>query len=250
MKTRKNNPGFKIELSPRDREKFRVITARAEEITPENLDEIFSFCRREKVRLLIARCRITELGVTQALEKKGALLADTLVLYLRNLVRTRIPEVSGKYLVREIRQGEEEVVRAVAEEAFRDYRGHYGADRRLEGVKSGEIYSSWAYRAARDRDDTHGVILAEKNGEVVGFTLVRINQPGEGEGTLEGVSPRAGRRSLIQRDMAIGGMNWARKRGAVRILAPVALTNTVMQKIIIRLGYEPFLSYHTFHLWF
>ncbi len=240
---------FRIHLSPRDREKFGIISARAEEITPENLDEVFSFCRREKAGLLIARCRTTELGAAQALEKNGAILTDTLVVYLRNLVRTPIPEVSGKYLIREIRPGEEEAVRAVAEEAFRDYRGHYGADRRLEGVKSGEIYSSWAGRAARERDDTHGVILAEKNGEVAGFALVRISRPGEGEGTLEGVSPRAGRRSLIQRDMAIGGMNWTRQRGAKRLLASVSLNNVVMQKIVIRLGYEPFLSYHTFHLW-
>ncbi len=240
---------FRIYLSPRDREKFKVISARAEEITPDDLEEIFTFCRKEKVKFLIARCRTDRLRAAQALEEAGAVLADTLVIYLRNLVRTPIPEVSGRYVIREMREGEEGAVRKIAEDAFRDYGGHYQADTRL-AAESGEIYSSWAYRAARKRDRDHAVIVAEKDGLIIGFTLIRMNNPSEGEGTLEGVSPRIAKRSLVQRDMAIGAKNWAKKNGAVRFLASVALTNTVMQKIIIRLGYEPYRSYYTFHLWF
>lgn len=242
--------GFRVHLSPPDREKFGIISARAEDISEENLAEVFDFCRREKVEFLIARCRADEFRAAQALARKGGVLADTLVVYLRNLVRTPIPEVSGRCAVRKIREGEEEKVRTVAEEAFRDYGGHYLADERLPGAESGEIYSSWAGRFLRDRSKSREVIVAEKNGEIIGFNLVRMNGPEEGEGILEGVSPRAGRRSLVQRDMAIGAMNWARKRNAIRMLASIALTNIVMQKIIIRLGFEPYRSYHTFHLWF
>jgi hypothetical protein len=241
---------FNIYLSPREREKFGVITARAEDIARENLDEVYAFCRREKVKLLIARCRTTELEAAQALEQNGALLVDTLIIYLRNLVRTPIPEVSGHSIIREIRPGEEDAVRTVAKAAFQGYEGHYGADKRLRMIDSGEIYSSWAYRFSRDRDETHGTIVAEKGGEIVGFGLVRIDRSGDAAGILEGVSPREGKRSLVQRDMAIGAMNWARERGAVRFLATVALTNIVMQKIIIRLGYEPCGSCYTFHRWF
>ena len=204
------NEKFLIYLSPQDKKKFGILTARAVEITEGDCGKVFDFCRNEKVEFLIARCQTTNIRVVQALEKEGAFLVDTLVLYLRNLIKTPIPEVTGKYTIREIRDGEEEAVRTVAREAFQDYGGHYQADDRLARVGSGEIYSSWAYNAAQNRDRDHGVIVAEKGGKIIGFILVRMNNPAEGEGTLEGVSPQEGKRSLVQRDMAISAKNWAR----------------------------------------
>ncbi len=237
-------------LSPVDQDRFGIRTARAEQITIVTLPRVMEFCRREKVTLLITRCPTTDIRVAQALEKEGSLLTDTLILYRRNLIRPPIPEISGKFIIRMMKVGEEDTVKTVAEKAFHDYGGHYQADERLAKIGSGEIYSSWAYNTALSRDHDHDVVVAEQNGEIIGFTLIRMNNPAEGEGILEGVSPSIGKRSLVQRDMALGAKNWARSRGAVRFLASVLLTNTVMQKIISRMGYEPYRSSYTFHKWF
>lgn len=245
-----NKSEFKIYLSPADKNRFGVKTARAVEVTERDIPAIFDFCRQNQIEFLIARSQCHEIKAAQALEKEGGVLVDSLILFWRNLLLNPIPATSGNYIIREIRDGEADTVKAVAWEAFQDYGGHYQSDERLDIAASGDIYSSWAYNEALNRDRDHTVIVAEKKDTIIGFTLVRMNTPAEGEGTLEGVLPTEVKRSLVQRDMAIGAKNWARSRGANRFIASVMLTNTVMQKIILRLGYEPFRSYYTFHKWF
>ncbi|MDD5525118.1 MAG: hypothetical protein PHV90_07760, partial [Smithella sp.] len=68
-------------LSDIDKERFGIQTARVVGVTIESLPSILEFCRKEQVKLLIARCSMSDLKIAQTMEKKGFLLMDTLVYY-------------------------------------------------------------------------------------------------------------------------------------------------------------------------
>ncbi len=245
-----NRDQSRIYYSPKDEERFGARTARAVDVTEKSVPGIFKFCRENRIELLIARCRASEIRAAQALEREGCFLADTLVRYVRNLVKIPIPELSGRFAVRPAAEEEDAAVGRIAADAFNGYGGHYQADERLAHVPAAEIYASWAVNSCRHRDHIHDVLVAELRGKVVGFITVRLNSPAEGEGHLAGAASAAGKRSLVMRDLSIGSMNWFRSRGATRCIASLLITNRVMQKIMSRLDFEPGEFYYTFHRWF
>jgi ribosomal protein S18 acetylase RimI-like enzyme len=207
------------------------------------------FCRANGVALLIARCLVSELRAAQAMEREGFFLMDTLVYYACNLERTPIPSDTAQATWRPIRPGEEEAVRAVADQLFRGYAGHYHADERLDRTKCDEAYTSWALRSCVSRDVADDVLVGVVDGSIAGFATLRINSPEEGEVMLGGIGPAAQGRG-IYRSLMIAGMGWCRSRGATRMVISTQITNWAVQKVWTRLGLEPCHAYYTFHKWF
>jgi len=48
----------------------------------------------------------------------------------------------------------------------------------------------------------------------------------------------------------LGALRWFEARGRSRMLISTQITNVAVQKVWIRLGFEPSKSYYTFHKWF
>jgi len=236
-------------LSAIDEERFGVKTARTPLVTLDTLPAALDFCNANNVVLLIARCLTTELPVAQAMEREGFNLMDTLVHYARNLVKPPIPSDTCEVPIRPIRAGEEDIVKSVAKEAFRDYYGHYHADERLERSKCDEAYVSWAFRSCVSKDVADDVLVADPDDSIVGFATLRLNTPEEGEGVLFAIAPRAQGRG-IYRSFMIHGMQWLKSKGAARMVVSTQITNIAVQKVWARVGFEPDKSYYTFHKWF
>jgi len=237
-----------IVLSAIDQERFGLVTARDGDVTAMMLPQTLAFCRSNGVQLLIARCRTEELAAAQALERAGARLMDTLVYYVRVIVKGELPENTCKVVIRPVRPGEDEAVRRVAAESFRGYRGHYHADPRLDPAKCDEAYQSWAQRSCLSRD-VAGEVLVADDGAVAGFATLRLNEPAEGEGVLFAVAPRV-QGAGVYKAFMLEGMRWCRFQGAKRMVVSTQVTNLAVQKVWTRLGFEPSHSYYTFHLWF
>jgi GNAT superfamily N-acetyltransferase len=238
-----------VHLSQIDEERFGIRTARASHVTLETLPPILDFCFRTDVTLLIARCDASDLRVAQAMEIKGFSLMDTLVYYARDLTGPAIPQDTGKITPRPIAIGEEEKVKAVAAQSFRDYSGHYHADTRLERSKCDEAYVSWAVRSCVSREVADEVLVAKQNSDILGFATLRLNSADEGEGVLFGVTPYSQGRG-IYRSFMIHGMRWCLAKGASRMVVSTQITNIAVQKVWTRLGFEPSHAYYTFHKWF
>jgi GNAT superfamily N-acetyltransferase len=244
------NPSISpVFLSAIDEERFGIRTAKALHVTLDVLPSVVDFCKANNVTLLIARTLTSDLSVAQAMEREGFNLMDTLVYYLRDLVRRPIPATNGNIPIRPISLGEEEKVKVVAAEAFRGYFGHYHADERLERAKCDETYVSWAVRSSFSKEVADEVLVAELKDTIVGFATLRMKTPEEGEGVLFGVAPTAqglGIYSLF----IIHGMEWCLSRSAKCMLVSTQITNIAVQKVWSRLGFEPSHSYYTFHKWF
>ncbi|MGA8889950.1 MAG: GNAT family N-acetyltransferase [Anaeromyxobacteraceae bacterium] len=237
-----------IALSPIDGERFGVVIARDAEVADATVALDLEFCRGNAVRMLIARCRTDDLAAAQALEAAGGRIMDTLLYFSRPVAGVDLPETRCPVPVRRVRPRDEEGVRAVAAEAFHGYRGHYHADPRLDPALCDEGYRSWAERACLQRDVAGEVFVAD-DGTVAGFGTLRLNDPTEGEGGLYAVARRA-QGAGVYRALMVESLRWCQEQGAERMIISTQVTNLASQKVWSRLGFEPFRSYYTFHLWF
>jgi GNAT superfamily N-acetyltransferase len=244
-----NGCSVSVALSAIDEARFGVRTARANRVIASSLPEILDFCEANAVELLIARCPATEIRTVQLLEAQGFVLMDTLVYFVRDLAGRPIPLDTGSVTVRAYRPGEEAGVRAVAREAFRGYAGHYHADPRLEPAKCDEAYVSWAERSCVSPGVADAVLVAVSEDTIEGFLTLRLNNPDEVEGVLNGVLPEVQGRG-IYRSLLIRGMEWSLGRGARSMLISTQLTNTAVQKVWTRLDFELNNACYTLHKWF
>jgi len=155
----------------------------------------------------------------------------------------------GQAAVRTIAPGDASPVRAIAAAAFSGYGGHYHADPRLDDEQCDEVYADWAERSCVSKDVADEVLVAELDGQIVGFVTMRFNSDDEAEVVLNGVAPPAQGRG-VYRSLMIRAMDLCASRGRTRIVISTQLTNVVVQKVWTRLGFELTSAYYTFHKWF
>jgi len=239
-----------IALSELDEMRFGCRTAKASHVTAETLPDALAFCRRQHAHLLIARCSASDVQTAQAMERAGCLLMDTLVYYARKLEATALPADGDRVPIRLMRAGEEDAIVAVAADAFRDYPfSHYHADARLNRADCDAVYTSWTHALCLSRDDTSEVLVADADGDVLGFATMRLNNPREGEGVLFGVAPAAQGLGIYTSFM-LHGMQWCQEKGASRMVVSTQIGNLAVQRVWTRLGFTPDSAYYTFHKWF
>jgi GNAT superfamily N-acetyltransferase len=238
-----------INLSPLDEARFGVRSARANEVTRQNLEEVLAFCHENSVKFLIARVRVNQLDAVQAMEQHGFLLMDTLVYYTFKLSKPIPEDIAASYIVRPMHDDESEVIKQIATESFKNYYGHYHADPRIDKSKADEVYVDWARNSAVSRQFADEVLVAAEGDETLGFATLRMNTPQQAEGVLFGVAPKAQGRG-IYRSFIIRATEWARAQDALEITVSTQITNVAVQKVWARVGYEFDQAYYTFHKWF
>lgn len=244
-----NDNSPQIDLSAIDEERFGIRTARALNVTVEGLSKVLDFCQTHNVVFLIARCLTSNTQAAQAMERYGFLLMDTLSYYERDLVELPIPTNTGRIVVRPLRPGEDDEVKRIAGESFRQYVGHYHADSRLDRTKCDEAYISWAERSCGSSPIADEVLVAELDGSIEGFLTLRLPRPQEGEGVLFAVAPAVQGQGIGQALM-IHAMQWFRSMNAIRMVISTQITNIAAQKSWTRIGFEMSHAYYTFHKWF
>lgn len=237
-----------ILMSDIDTERFGIKTARVVGLTSESLYPALDFCSEKKVKLLIARCDMSDLDAAQSMEKHGFLLMDTLIYYTLDLIKHPIPSDHGVACVRPLRTGEEETIILIAQEAFRGYFGHYHADKKLNNSQCDEAYVDWTRKACAAKD-SENFLVAEVEGKIVGFGVQRMNNAEEGEYYLGGIHPDFQGRRLYH-SFLCKAMEWFLSRGARRMLLSTQLQNISVQKVLIRFGLEISKGYYTYHKWF
>lgn len=236
-------------LSPLDGQRFGVKTAKCAAIGSETIAEVLGFCRDNGVELLIARCDTRDLSVAQELERTGFLLMDTLLYYSRDTGDTPAHEGTACCELREAGPSDAPALRDLARKCFRDYQGHYHADRRLDRAACDEVYADWAYRSCLSREAADGVIVACTRSDIAGFGTMRHVDERTGEGLLFGVSP-AYRGRGVYRSVMTACLWWCVERGLGTMTISTQITNLASRTLWERLGFEPGRSFYTFHRWF
>lgn len=240
---------LKINLSQFDEKRFGIRTAHAANITQENLEDVMGFCKDNQVVFLVARCDTREIRAVHNMQGLGFLLMDTIIRY--SIEVDKMYEGNGVeiFRVRPVKPGEEDIVRAIAIETFRGFRGHYHADGRLDKKKSDGIYASIAYETCINKDEKNLVNVCEIDGEIVAFDILTNPSRGVGEALLKCVSPKT-------QNLGVGysfikpAKDWYQSKGVPVLYGSTQITNISSQKHMILLGFHPSASLYTFHKWF
>lgn len=237
-------------LSAIDELRFGIPTAKA---VVQNVDEAVAAIDESRAlgaKLLIVRCSSSALDASQRLEELGARIMDVLVYFERDLTELPWPEDRSHVPLRYLGPGDVDEIEELAGVLFRDYHGHYHADPRLDREACDEVYRSWARNSCESRDVADEVLIAQVPGEPIGgFVTLRLNSPEEGEIVVGGVAPSMRGRG-VYRSFMIGGMEWARERGASRMVLSTQITHVAVQGVWVGLGFAPSKSFLTFHRWF
>lgn len=240
---------FAPRLSALDEERFGVRTAKAMLIRPDHVAAFLDFCRDQRVEFAIVRCPTREVAVVQSLESHGFFLTDTLVYYQRDLLRTPIPTGASRTGVRPARPEEAAAVGAVAAAAFKGYFGHYHADPRLDPAACDAVYADWAARSCTSPEAADVVLVADVDGAIGGFAVMKQIAPDTGDGLLFGVVPAARGRG-VYRSLLIGALRWCEARNTREMITSTQITNVVPQRVWAGLGFVMSHAYYTLHKWF
>jgi GNAT superfamily N-acetyltransferase len=237
-----------VKFSPLDEARFGVRTARAMDITVDQLPEVLEFCDHQEVQFLIARCSTREFTTLQAMENAGFLIMDTLVYFYFDLLRKTLPE-RRQVSIRTVRPQDAKAIADVARQAFRGYQSHYHADLQLDRSACDDLYVDWAVRSCAKKDLADEVLVAEASNEVFGFLALKSIENNEADCRLYAVSQRAQQKGIGQA-LLIEALHWCKSNGLNGLMISTQITNIASQKSCIRVGFEPYDSFHTFHKWF
>ncbi len=236
-----------VRLSPLDMERFGTVIARADGLTARELPAVLDFCEANQVQMLIARSGVEDATTTHALESASFLLMDTLIYYERDLAASPV-QPGGTEEIRVLGPDDAAGVESIARECFREYLGHYHADRRLAREACTEVYASWA-RSSCENVGPDAFVLVAGSPRPDGFSTFRRTASGEGELMLGAVLQAARGRGLY-RQMTLAGMLRLQESGTTRFVTSTHLGNWGAQAAWSGAGLSPFRAYHTFHRWF
>ncbi len=112
--------------------------------------------------LLIARVAAAEIGVAQAMERAGGVLCDVLLTLQRDVVQDQVPAhmVPG-VPVRQCEPDDASAVAEIAEDAFRNFVGHWHMDGNLPPRESELLYAKWAGDLVAKMDRDHPILVCD-----------------------------------------------------------------------------------------
>lgn len=231
-----------------DEARFAIRVARVGWMTPELLPVALAYCRENRVSLLMSKCMGTERRTVHAMEQAGFLLMEAMLCLAGDLTR-RLPEKPAGVVVRPFEKSDEKEVLRLAEACFAGYESHYHADDRLDRAKSDEIQVDWARRACASREVADQVLVAESEGSLAGYFILKSNTNEEADVAVAAVIPDH-RGTGVYEALVVHSMHWAAARGATQITGLVQATNVAVQRTPMKLGWVPRYLYYTLHKWF
>ncbi|MFC4161776.1 GNAT family N-acetyltransferase [Chitinimonas lacunae] len=233
-------------FSPLDSARFGLRVGKAYPLCAATLPTVLEQCRQEGLQLLLARCPTEDGESVRALEAAGFRLMDTLVYLRRPLSESDLQTVAT---VRPARPDDVPLLADVVRRTFTSYVGHYHADGRLDRAQVEQIYPDWACRAVTVEGVADQVLIAEHAGQLAGFAVLKRLDAERCDGLLYGVDPRW-RRLGLYRQLLAASFAWGRRIGCTAMEYSTQLSNLPALRTVIRQGFVPERSLHTFHRWF
>ena len=240
-------------ISRMDTERFGFKVARVDEFNgfPGGL---MDHLKHQGVRMVISRVNSKDIQTINTLEELGFQVKDIGLMYGAPMEKLDFSSflVSPEISIREVADRDISEVACVSEESFRDYYGHYFADRRLDRDKCLEIYVDWARRSCKDKKAADTVFVAETDSTVIGFLGFMACERDDRKylgSTVGGVLPEFRHLGAFQAILQ-AGHDWARKQGIDYVQYQVLLTNTPINRLLAKVGFRIVDSYVTLHGWF
>lgn len=213
------------------------------------LNYLLKICKDENFFHLSCRIDIEDTSSIHALETNGFRIMDTLVTYVFNRYKHKIPKIRDLYKVREFKRQDLPVLVKISENAFHKDRFHLDPD--ISDKKADCLFGEWIRNSCRGKY-AEKVFVAEKNSRPIGFLTFKLEQEIKrlsgykiaGHG-LSAVSPR------------VKGIYPSLVKAAIKEIAlhydclefDTQLNNYEVIKVWQRFGFDFIRAKYTFHKW-
>ena len=247
IKTR-NSCSELVHYSDLDSARFEIRVARST-VSNSHLPIVFDWCDHNEVDLLIVRVSFRDESTVNRLARDTLRHMETLVHWVLT-VDVALPSTQlSPYQVRVALHSDSDVVRSLARAVFRGYVGHYRNDPRLDNAACDEVYADWAARNCLQASGHYHTLVADLDGELVGFSTLKLNEKRECETVLSGVAPQIRQRGVF-RALHECRLDWCSSMQVKRLRAFTVTANTPMSQCYEGAGFVPLQRLGTFHRWF
>lgn len=211
-----------------------------EKVTDRELDCIENQAGKEGYSHLTMRVPSINKKLLNIALKKGYFFADTLIEYIFDMKKSKLPSIQHQCILRDCEEHDLEYLKKIAGSSFVMDRFH--ADEHLENSLCNLYYEKWV------ENSYHGfaekIVVAEYNHEPAGFTTANTHQGDKhGRLVLSAVSDKY-RGIGIYTSMIHESMAWMLRehRDLEGVVVGTQLSNIAVQKAWIKLGFTIFNS--------
>ena len=193
------------------------------------------------------------LSAVRAAEALAFSLADTVVEYVFDFAKTKIPEQKTDLQFRLAEPGDRDELVELTRHTFSKYLGRFHKDPHYLEDRATEMYVKWMDNSLKG-EMAEGVLLGIAEGKIAGFLTLKLLHDHDdvlgvrlGEGVLAGVAPFARGRGVYG-DIIHNSLYWFSERtDKVKVVTQV--NNYAVQNAWTKLGFRLRNAYHTFHYW-
>lgn len=231
-----------------DTNHFGFKVARLSEGDPEAIGEAMDTCLKERVRLVISRISTDNIRFAQELERLGFQIMDTVTRYRLNLSNATVP-MTRIVTIRPCLVSEAELLASMARSIYVNHMGHFHNDPKINRSKCNEVYAAMIRNSCIQQGYADLVLVAETEGQIVGFHSHRVEEEDGLAGIVSGVIPKAQGKG-VGRDLILASIDWAKAQGLKWIEEYPHINNYRMHNLMTNLQFRMQSSSYTFHKWF
>jgi len=241
---------FKNYISFLDSERFGFPVAKFDKM-PDDISGFVKMLSKNNVKLCIAKVPLVNMENLNTLETYGFAIKDIQVTYKYN-IDDKLPSFTfdNETGIRDAKLSDKKSLEELAKNSFSNY-GHYAADTRLPIKEIGEIYKEWARRSLEMKEVADKIIVAETEGQIVGFLTFKIHTEGKikyAAGGLGCVHSKYRGRNIFPL-LVLEGLKWGQSQGLAWEEHNVLINNYPVNNSFVKLGFKIHKSHATMHMW-
>jgi hypothetical protein len=186
---------------------------------PPLIEELVAALAAAGVRHISARVDVADIPALTALESAGFRLMDALVTYITRPGKEPPHEVREVGRIRGFREADGPEVLAIAQTAYRGFRGRFHLDPHLDPARCDAFYGEWARQCVSGRMSDMLLVSEGGDGRVLGFLAFRRREP---VSSVSGVAVFGGGLGACRPDapgayagLIRAGTVWAHEHGGV-----------------------------------
>lgn len=237
-----------IAFNAMETERFGVRCARVTNVDAP-VSQINQMAREQEIGFLSVRLSTNDIHRLQVFEDDGFRLMDTLVYYQAQLKgKSFQPPPLDNVTFRATTPADAEAVADLTTRAFSGFFGHFHADKRLSDEDCDAVYVDWAGASIRNACSASPALVAEADGQIIGFLTINNTDTDTGELTLSGVDPGWQSKGIYGR-LISHGLKLLAEAGCSKVNISTQVNNIPVQKAWAKHGLRMEKSYYTLHKW-
>jgi ribosomal protein S18 acetylase RimI-like enzyme len=221
---------------------FPIASVLLERLDDAAIAAIDSWCEARDVRCLYYECNAADQDSIRRAGRGGFEVVDVRLLFTG---RSHAMAADGPAALRDATEADVPALRAIAAQSHRDSR--FFADPRFSAERAAELFATWIANAVAGHADR--VLVADRDGEVAGYSALRRQPGGRGRIDLFAVAPPH-RRQGIGRQLIRSSCAWLAAQGVPTVFAATQARNASAQRAYQRCGLALGGVWLYYHKWY